>query len=244
MPYQCFANLGCHAKAGASASQKARSVGIAKLWIYRHGKFKPIALLQVLIAHPYLFNDFFGPEQDYASTMKRLSKDCLQLIGDDMIQIYESSVAKQLSEKCLRLEQELSMAMGDANTPETDKSIVILPTKFNELINRLEWLGNRITSSNALTPKKLTLSVKVYAIGKNLEYEIDNITKMLNNHQETVSRSVNHLLSCRTARDMVEKVLERRVCAQWHTNPIDRVGEFGPIVTNSPAFLALNQTFG
>ena len=115
---------------------------------------------------------------------------------------------------------------------------------FNEVINKLEWLGNMITLSNIPTREKLTLTVELTAIGKKLDYEFDNMAKMLCNHQEAVSRFVLCLLSCRTARDMVEKVLERKVRAQWHTNPIDRVGVYGPIVTNSPAFRAINQTIG
>lgn len=191
MPYRVFADLGIYARADSSAAFKARSTSIARQWINRHGKYKSIALLQVLIEYPYLFSEFFDPEQDYGSTMKQLSKDCLELIGDDIIEIHESAVDIRQS------------------TSSDD---------FVEMIDKLEQLNMKISASNITNLKKRTLSINLNNVGKKLDAVVDSIVAIVSDSQEMLDRSVDHLIDCRFARDLVEEALAQQISDQWYTN--------------------------
>ena len=215
MPYRTFANLGLYIKHRNSPTSRARSVSIAKQWINRHGKFKCIALLQVLTAYPCLFNEFFEPKNDnYISTMKTLCKDCCELTGVHMIEIYEHSTVMQLRENCLE------MIRGDSPKIRAIVNSIAHSTSFGEIISKLEWLNKRISQLNLSTTENQLLSEKFIAIGMMLDRAIDIMIAMLGDKREMLAKSMERLMSSRAARDMVEKILEREVCSQWHTNTI------------------------
>jgi len=190
MPYRPFREL-----------KYINSLGVIVQWIDRHGFNKEIALLQVLLQYPHLFDELlerynesvlFGMAGDYDQVVRTLARRSLWTVQAD------STMMENAAQLILR-------------SADDDAAQVVTPIAINVF-------KDRVFRACIDMPMKDQLLQMIYRDLENAtdEERIDVYQSLHTKCENLLNADIERILTSRKDRDDIEDYMKETVEAQWY----------------------------